>query len=85
MKPNKSDRGGDKHTNRVTNKYGSPPVFNRSLYLVGLLTKKIDVSSKERKKKRTGRSHTVAHTVAHIWSAVLDAPLILIIISGYLG
>ena len=51
LKPKRSDREGDKHTNGVTNKYGSPPVFKRSPSLVGLLTKKIDVSSKERKKK----------------------------------
>ena len=51
FKPKRSDREGDKHTNGVTNKYGSPPVFKRSPSLVGLLTKKIDVSSKERKKK----------------------------------
>ena len=40
LKPKRSDREGDKHTNGVTNKYGSPPVFKRSPSLVGLLTKK---------------------------------------------
>ena len=30
LKPKRSDRGGDKQTNGVTNKYGNPPVFNRS-------------------------------------------------------
>ena len=57
MKPERPDKGeGDEHSNGVTNKSGSPPVFNRSSSLARLLPKKLMfLVKKEKKKEETNK------------------------------